>query len=174
LTCPSSPVSFFHLSFLLLDLLVYKLKRGIGAKTVTEFENFASSREFVGDLAGSAGRLTEEPVKPPAGGIKRALLLLRVDAIQQRAALIIDPVVENLKEVWIKCARRFANKKVHIRLQFSLRFRALVRRRKIKQVTSGVSKPVAWFAVVDTAKGVATIQVSADWIAGTPVSITVQ
>src|SRR5437870_7098652 len=45
---------------------------------------------------GSARRLAEETVKLPAGGIKGALLLLGIDAIEQRAALVIDPVVENL------------------------------------------------------------------------------
>ena len=40
------------------------------------FENFASSGEFVGDLTGSAGRLTEESEKLTAGGIKGPLLLL--------------------------------------------------------------------------------------------------
>lgn len=35
-------------------------------------------------------------VEFPAGGIEGALLLLGVDAIGQRPALVIDPVVEKL------------------------------------------------------------------------------
>ena len=38
--------------------------------------DFASSGEFVGDLPGLAGRLTEESEKLTAGGIKGSLLLL--------------------------------------------------------------------------------------------------
>ena len=51
-------------------------KHDIQVKNVPLIEKFASSGEFVGDLAGSAGRLTEEAVKLPAGGIKGSLLLL--------------------------------------------------------------------------------------------------
>jgi hypothetical protein len=40
--------------------------------------------------------LAEETVELPAGGIKGALLLLGIDAVEQWAALVVDPVVENL------------------------------------------------------------------------------
>jgi hypothetical protein len=44
--------------------------------------------------------LAEETVKLRAGGIKGALLILGIDAIERRAALLIDPVVENLLDVF--------------------------------------------------------------------------
>ena len=40
----------------------------------------------------------------PADGIKGALLLLGIDAIEQRATLVIDPVVKNLLETTHKRA----------------------------------------------------------------------
>jgi hypothetical protein len=39
-------------------------------------------------------------VELPAGGVKGALLLLGIDAIGQRAALVIDAVVENLLDAF--------------------------------------------------------------------------
>jgi hypothetical protein len=44
--------------------------------------------------------LFEETVELLAGGIKGALLLLGIDAIEQWAALVIDPVVENLLDAF--------------------------------------------------------------------------
>jgi hypothetical protein len=44
--------------------------------------------------------LGEELVKLPASRIEGALLFLRIDAIEQRSALIIDPVIENLLDVF--------------------------------------------------------------------------
>jgi hypothetical protein len=40
--------------------------------------------------------LAEEAVKLPAGEIKGTLLLLGIDAIEQRPAVVIDPVIEKL------------------------------------------------------------------------------
>src|SRR6516164_142205 len=45
---------------------------------------------------GSVSRLAEEAVKLPAGGIKGALLLLGIHAIEQWPAVVIDPVIEKL------------------------------------------------------------------------------
>jgi hypothetical protein len=50
----------------------------------------------VGDVAGSPRLLAEEEVKLPASGIKRALLqLFRFVGVDERATLLVDPVVQN-------------------------------------------------------------------------------
>src|SRR4051812_35665706 len=58
--------------------------------------NSASSGEFVGDVAGSVRLLAQKEVKLPASGIERALLqFFRFESVDERAAFIIDPVVQN-------------------------------------------------------------------------------
>jgi len=44
--------------------------------------------------------LAEESIELPAGGIKGALFLPGIDAVEQWAALVIDPVVENLVDAF--------------------------------------------------------------------------
>jgi hypothetical protein len=56
----------------------------------------ASSGEFVGDVPGSPRLLADEEVKLPVSGIKRALLqLFRFVGVDERATLLVDPVVQN-------------------------------------------------------------------------------
>jgi len=63
--------------------------------------NLASSGESVGDVAGSVRVLTEEKVKLPAGGIKRALLLFfRFEGVDERATFIVDPVVQDFLDAF--------------------------------------------------------------------------
>jgi hypothetical protein len=44
--------------------------------------------------------LVEESLKLPAGRIKGSLLLLGIDAIEQRATLAIDSIVENQLDIF--------------------------------------------------------------------------
>ena len=40
--------------------------------------------------------------KPPAGGIKGALFLLGIDAVEQWAALVTDPIVEKIWSILLR------------------------------------------------------------------------
>jgi ethanolamine ammonia-lyase small subunit len=63
--------------------------------------NIASSGEFVGDVAGSVLVLAQKEVKLPAGGIKGALQqFFRFEGVDERATLIVDPVVQNFLDAF--------------------------------------------------------------------------
>jgi flagellar biosynthetic protein FliQ len=64
------------LPMLCLGLVVGVLVSLIQVVTSIQDSSFASSGVFVGDFLGSAGMLTEELVKFPAGGSEGPLLLL--------------------------------------------------------------------------------------------------
>jgi hypothetical protein len=69
--------------------------------------NFRLVREFVGDLAGSGGMLTEVALKLATGGIKRPLLLLGAGTIDQQSAIIVNHIEENLFDVFLSQRRGF-------------------------------------------------------------------